>query len=146
AGIAHAGAMLVGWIVDVGFRFGVTGVLQRNMLAEVRRRPGARSLDRTPGEALSVFRDDVEHAENRADWTIDMTGNGVFAIAAMTILLRVNATIAIFVFVPLVAVVLVVQMVRTRLRQPRAASQIATSQVTGGLGAVLRGVQAGQLA
>jgi len=146
AGIAHAGAMLVGWIVDVGFRFGVTGVLQRNMLTEVLRRPGARSLDRTPGEALSVFRDDVEHAENGADWTIDMTGNLIFATAAMTILIRVNATIAIFVFAPLVAIVLVAQIATNRLRQTRSASQIATSRVTGALGEIFGAVQAVQLA
>ena len=146
AGATHAGLQMAGWIVDVGFRFGVIGVLQRNMLAEVLRRPGARSLDRTPGEALSVFRDDAEHAENGADWTIDMIGNGIFAVAAMTILLWVNATIAIFVFVPLAAIVLIVQMVQTRLRQTRAASQIATSQVTGALGEIFGAVQAVQLA
>lgn len=146
AGAAHAGLQMAGWIVDVGFRFGVIGVLQRNMLAEVLRRPGARSLDRTPGEALSVFRDDAEHAENGADWTIDMIGNGIFAAAAMTILLRVNATIALFVFLPLVAIVLIVQLVQTRLRQTRAASQVATSQVTGALGEIFGAVQAVQLA
>lgn len=145
-GAANAGLLLVGWIVDVGFRFGVTGVLQRNMLIEVFRRPGARSLDRTPGEALSVFRDDVEHAENGADWTIDMIGNFLFAAVAMTVLIRVNATIAIFVFAPLAAIILVVQAVTTRLRQTRAASQIATSLVTGALGEIFGAVQAVQLA
>jgi ATP-binding cassette subfamily B protein len=146
AGIAHSGAMLIGWMIDVGFRFGVTGVLQRNMLTEVLRRPGARSLDRTPGEALSVFRDDVQHAEDGADWTIDMIGNAVFATAAMTILIRVNATIAIFVFAPLAAIVLVAQVATSRLRQTRSASQIATSRVTGALGEIFGAVQAVQLA
>ena len=145
-GAANGGLLLLGWIADVGFRFGVTGVLQRNMLMEVLRRPGARSLDRTPGEALSVFRDDVEHAENGADWTIDMIGNFLFAAAAMTVLIRVNATIAIFVFAPLAAIILVVQAVTTRLRQTRAASQIATSLVTGALGEIFGAVQAVQLA
>jgi ATP-binding cassette subfamily B protein len=146
AGIAHAAAMLIGWMIDVGFRFGVTGVLQRNMLAEVLRRPGARSLDRSPGEALNVFRDDVEHAENGADWTIDMIGNLVFATAAMTILIRVNATIAIFVFAPLAAIVLVAQIATNRLRQTRSASRVATSRVTGALGEIFGAVQAVQLA
>jgi ATP-binding cassette subfamily B protein len=146
AGLAHAGLMFVGWIVDVGFRFGVTGVLQRNMLMEVLRRPGARALDRTPGAALSVFRDDVEHAENGADWTIDMIGNFFFATAAMTILIRVNATIAIFVFAPLAAIILVAQAATNRLRQTRSASQIATSRVTGALGEIFGAVQAVQLA
>ena len=146
AGIAHAGAMLIGWMIDVGFRFGVTGVLQRNMLTEVLRRPGARSLDRTPGEALSVFRDDVQHAEDGADWTIDMIGNLVFATVAMAILIRVNASIAILVFAPLAAIVLVAQVATDRLRQTRSASQIATSQVTGALGEIFGAVQAVQLA
>jgi ATP-binding cassette subfamily B protein len=146
AGAAHAGLQVVGWLIDVGFRFGVTGVLQRNMLTEVLRRPGARSLDRTPGEALSVFRDDVEHAENGADWTIDMIGNFIFAAAAMTILIRVNATIAIFVFAPLAAIILVAQVATGRLRQTRSASQVATSHVTGALGEIFGAVQAVQLA
>lgn len=145
-GVANAGLMFSGWLVDVGFRFGVTGVLQRNMLMEVLRRPGARSLDRTPGEALSVFRDDVEHAEQGADWTIDMIGNFIFAAAAMTILIRVNATIAIFVFAPLVAIILVAQAATTRLHQTRSATQIATSRVTGALGEIFGAVQAVQLA
>ena len=146
AGAANAGLLLLGWIVDVGFRFGVTGVLQRNMLMELLRRPGARSLDRTPGEALSVFRDDVEHAENGADWTIDMIGNVLFAAGAMAILISVNAAIAIFVFAPLAAIILLVQAVTNRLRQTRAASQIATSRVTGALGEIFAAVQAVQLA
>ena len=146
AGIAHAGSMMVGWLIDVGFRFGVTGVLQRNMLTEVLRRPGARSLDRTPSEALSVFRDDVQYAEDGADWTIDMLGNAVFAVAAMTILIRVNATIAIFVFAPLAGIILLAQIVTNRLRETRSASQIATSRVTGALGEMFGAVQAVQLA
>ncbi|MEP7002978.1 MAG: ABC transporter ATP-binding protein [Chloroflexota bacterium] len=146
AGAAHAGLQVVGWLIDVGFRFGVTGVLQRNMLTEVLRRPGARSLDRSPGEALSVFRDDVEHAENGSDWTIDMIGNFVFAAAAMTILVRVNATIAVFVFAPLAAIIGVAQVATGRLRRTRSASQVATSHVTGALGEIFGAVQAVQLA
>ena len=136
----------VGMYVDVGFRFGVSGWLQRNMLSEVLRRPGARSLDRTPGEAQSIFRDDVEHAENGADWTVDMIGNLVFAAVAMTILIRVNATIAIFVFVPLVAIMLIAQAATTRLRRSRSATQQATSRVTGALGEIFGAVQAIQIA
>jgi ATP-binding cassette, subfamily B, bacterial len=137
---------VVGSIWDTGFRFGVSGWLQRNMLAEILRRPGARSLDRTPGEAQSIFRDDVAYVEDGADWTVDMIGNGVFAVAALTILIRVNATIAIFVFLPLVAIMLVAQAAATRLRQSRSATQQATSRVTGALGEIFGGVQALQIA
>jgi ATP-binding cassette subfamily B protein len=145
-GIAGAVANTAGMSIDVFFRFSVSAVLQRNMLAEILRRPGARALDRSPGEALSVFRDDVEHAENGSDWTVDMFSYGVFALVALGILLNVNATITLFVFVPLVAIVAIVQVATRRLQQSRAASQAATSRVTGALGEIFGAVQAVQLA
>jgi ATP-binding cassette subfamily B protein len=64
----------------------------------------------------------------------------------MAILLNVNATITIFVFVPLIAIVLVAQVATRRLQQSRAASQIATSRVTGALGEIFGAVQAVQIA
>ncbi len=146
AGAVEAIFQVAGMVVDVGFRFGVSGMLQRNMFAEILRRPGARALDRTPGEAQSIFRDDVEHAENGADWTIDMIGNFTFAAVAVAILVSVNATIAILVFVPLVFIVLAAQAATSRLRSSRVASQQATSRVTGALGEIFGAVQAVQLA
>jgi ATP-binding cassette subfamily B protein len=145
-GIAGAVANTAGMSIDVFFRFSVSAVLQRNMLAEILRRPGARALDRSPGEALSVFRDDVQHAEDGSDWTVDMISLTIFSIAAMAILLNVNATITIFVFVPLIAIVLVAQVATRRLQQSRAASRIATSRVTGALGEIFGAVQAVQIA
>ena len=146
SGVAGAVAETAGMTVDVFFRFSVSAVLQRNMLAEILRRPGARALDRSPGEAMSVFRDDVEHAENGSDWTVDMISLTVFAAAAMWILISVNATITIFVFLPLLAIVALAQVVTRRLQQSRAASQIATSRVTGALGEIFGAVQAVQIA
>ena len=146
SGIAGAVANTSGMTIDVFFRFSVSAVLQRNMLAEVLRRPGARALDRSPGEALSVFRDDVQHAEDGSDWTVDMISLTVFSIAAMAVLLNVNATITVFVFVPLAAIVLLAQVATRRLQQSRAASQVATSRVTGALGEIFGAVQAVQLA
>jgi ATP-binding cassette subfamily B protein len=145
-GVAGAVAETAGMTIDVFFRFSVSALLQRNMLAEILRRPGARALDRAPGEALSVFRDDVQHAENGCDWTVDMFSYSVFAIAAFAILLSVNPTITIFVFVPLIAIVLVAQVATRRLQQSRAASQVATSRVTGALGEIFGAVQAVQIA
>ena len=145
-GIAGAVANSSGMTIDVFFRFSVTAVLQRNMLAEVLRRPGARALDRAPGEALSVFRDDVQYAEDGSDWTVDMFSLTVFAIIAMAILISVNATITIFVFVPLIAIIAIAQVATRRLQQSRAASQVATSRVTGALGEIFGSVQAVQIA
>src|SRR2546430_15478354 len=70
----------------------------------------------------------------------------VNASLAMWILIQVNATIAIFVFVPLVAIILVAQAATRRLQQTRVASRAATSRVTGALGEIFGAVQAVQIA
>jgi ATP-binding cassette subfamily B protein len=64
----------------------------------------------------------------------------------MWILVNVNATITIFVFGPLIAIVGVAQVVTRRLQQSRAASRVATSRVTGALGEIFGAVQAVQIA
>jgi ATP-binding cassette subfamily B protein len=145
-GLTQAVVNTTGVLVDMVYRFSLSAVLQRNMLAELLRRPGARALDRTPGEALNVFRDDVRIAEDGVDWILDMVFHVINASLAMWILLRVNATIAIFVFVPLVAIVLVAQAATRRLQQTRVASRAATSRVTGALGEIFGAVQAVQIA
>jgi ATP-binding cassette subfamily B protein len=145
-GIAQSAAITAGMLVDVVYRFSLSAVLQRNMLAELLRRPGARALDRTPGEALNVFRDDVRIAEDGVDWTLDVVFHAINAALAMWILLSVNATIAIFVFVPLVVIILVAQAATRRLQQTRVASRAATSRVTGALGEIFGAVQAVQIA
>ena len=80
------------------------------------------------------------------DWTLDMVFHVVNASLAMWILIQVNATIAIFVFVPLVAIILVAQAATRRLQQTRVASRAATSRVTGALGEIFGAVQAVQIA
>lgn len=145
-GVLYAAVQTLGMVIDAVFRFSVSAVLQRNMLREILRRPGARALDRTSGEALNVFRDDVQHAENGSDWTLDMLTLGIFTALAMYILVRVNATITIFVFVPLVAIVLVAQVASARLQRSRLASRQATGRVTGALGEIFGAVQAVQIA
>jgi ATP-binding cassette subfamily B protein len=145
-GIAQSVANTAGFLIDVVYRFSLSAVLQRNMLGELLRRPGARALDRTPGEALNVFRDDVRIAEDGIDWVLDVAFHTVNAVLAMWILLRVNATIAIFVFVPLVVIILVAQAATRRLEATRVASRAATSRVTGALGEIFGAVQAVQIA
>ena len=146
AGVIHALVNTIGMVIDAVFRFSISAVLQRNMLREILRRPGAHALDRSSGEALNVFRDDVRHAEDGTDWTLDMLTLGIFTAVAMSILVRVNATITVFVFVPLVAIVLVAQVASARLQRSRLASRQATGRVSGALGEIFGAVQAVQIA
>jgi ATP-binding cassette subfamily B protein len=145
-GITQAVTFTIGILVDVVYRFNLSAVLQRNLLAEILRRPGARALDRTPGAALVVFRDDVRIAENAVDQILDMAFYAIVATVALAILISVNASIALFVFVPLAGVVVVAQATTARIRTARAASQNATGRVTSALSEIFGSVQAVQIA
>ena len=145
-GIAQAVIYTIGILVDVVYRFCLSAVLQRNLLAEILRRPGARALDRTPGAALTVFRDDVRIAENAVDQILDMVFYAIVATGALAILISVNASIALFVFLPLAGVILVAQATTARIQTARAASQTATGRVTSALSEIFGSVQAVQIA
>ncbi len=136
----------LGGLVDIRFRFGVSNLLRRNMLAGILNRPGAQALSESVGETISRLRDDTQQAENAADWTIDAIGQALFALGAFLILLDINPAMTLWVFVPLVAVVATVQVASARLQNYRAGSRRSTADVTGALGDMFGAVQAIQVA
>jgi ATP-binding cassette subfamily B protein len=127
----------------VGFRS--RGLLQRNLLARILARPGAQALPVSPGEALSTFRDDVNTMWG-AGWVFDVAGFAVFALGGLAILLAIDQRVTLLVFLPIVAVIVLAHVARTRLRRLRERSRAATGRVTGALGEVFGAVQAIQVA
>src|SRR2546423_14283545 len=103
--LARVVVLLCGALADTLHRFTMSALLRRNMLERILERPGARAVPYSAGEAISRFRDDAELVEDAISWTLDTIGTALFAITAMVILLRINATITLLVFVPLVCVV-----------------------------------------
>jgi ATP-binding cassette subfamily B protein len=133
----HYGAM-----ADNTHRFIMSALLRRNMFESILKKPGASSMPCSQGEALNCFRDDAGTIENSISWTLDFIGNVVFVIVAVTIMVSINAKITLFVFTPLVAVVAIVQMLRSKLQKYREASREATGLVTGAMGEIFSAVQA----
>lgn len=131
-----------GALQDIVLRFNMSGLLRRNLLARVLELPGAQGVQGSTGEAISYFRDDVEQAENAVDWTLDIIGQVLFTIVALTILVRINLQITLFVFVPLVFVVAVAHLLAGRIERYRRAARTATEQVTGAIGEMFEAVQA----
>lgn len=138
-------AIWLGGLVDIRFRFNVSMLLRRNMLAGILNRPGAQALSESVGEAISRLRDDTQQAENAADWTIDAIGQALFALAAFLILLDINVQMTLWVFLPLVAVVATVQVASNRLQDYRRGSRLSTADVTGALGDMFAAIQAIQV-
>jgi ATP-binding cassette subfamily B protein len=136
------GLIFGGGTADPLHRFQMSALLRRNLLERILDRPGAQALPGTVGAALSVFRDDAEQAEDAISWTLDSIGTGVFAIAALAVLLSINVQITVLVFLPLVGVVAASRLARRLVERARVASRSATGRVTGAIGEMFTGVQA----
>ena len=145
-GVVRVLLMLGGALADILHRFTMASLLRRNLLTRILARPGAQPLPGSVGDVISHFRDDTEQGEDSVSWTLDTIGQGLFTVLALVILLRINATLTIFVFGPLVGVVAIAHMATTRVHRYRRAGRQATAQVTGALGEMFEAVQAVQVA
>ena len=110
-GVALARVVLVlgGALTDILHRFTMSTLLRRNALERILQLPGARALPESPGEAITRFREDATQVEDNLSWTMDMIGAVSFAVASIAVLFSVNSRITLFVFLPLVAVLIAAQ-------------------------------------
>ncbi|MCA9961777.1 MAG: ABC transporter ATP-binding protein, partial [Anaerolineales bacterium] len=125
----------------------IFGTLQVNMMKHILRRPGAAALPGSPGEAVSRFRGDVEKIMFfTADWLVDVPGLLAGAVVGLFVLFRINGTVTMAVVVPLVIVMTLSNMARTRLEHYRAEERKAAGRVTGFIGETYGAVQAVKVA
>lgn len=115
--------------------------LQRNMLGWLLAQPGAVGSRLSAGEVISRFRDDIEHVDEGFDQTVDVFGSFVVAVLSFVVLARIDLAITAVMFIPMVAIVVVVGLLGTRIAAYRTAAREATEDVTGYLGEVFGAVQ-----
>ena len=70
-----------------------------------------------------------------------MSGAFVFAAIATVVMLSIDVRITLFVFTPLVAVVVIAERAGTHIRRYRIAAREATGRITGSLGEMFGSVQ-----
>lgn len=150
-GTARIVAIFAGRVTKTQHRFTISSLVRHNLLAKLLQKPGAEPFTihhktLSPGEVISFFREDVAQIEDNVVGTNEILGAGVFAIASLFILFSVNARLTLFVFLPLVAIALVVQSAETHIKHYRSASRQATQRVTGLMGELFGTVQAIQIA
>jgi ATP-binding cassette subfamily B protein len=138
--------IIVGFIIDVNLRVRMSGLLRRNMLEHILKKPGARAIPCSPGEAITQFREDVEHVEETLSWSADAIGMTFFAGVSFYILYNIHAQLTLYVFLPLIVVVTAAQLATSRIQRYRSESREATSQVTGAINEMFNSVQAIQIA
>ncbi len=144
--LARAGLIYVGASVDILFRFKVSALIRRNLLENLMKKPGALPRKAATGEILNSFRDDAKQIEDAVDWTIDIIGTLVFAAAAVVILLSIDAKVTLFVFTPLVAVIVLANSASSRIEENRRKSRKASAAVNGIIGEMFNSVQAVKVA
>lgn len=146
AGVARIVSILAGALIDIRHRFTMETLLRQNLLSGILKRPGARAVPGSTGEALNTFRDDVIVVEDLLSWMVDQAAFIVYAAVALTILVAIDARITAVVVVPLLGVIVAARAVSKYIRRFREASRLATERVTGAIGEAMEGVQAIQLA
>ncbi len=117
-------------------------LLRRNLLRAVLDGPAVVALTESPGAALSRFRDDVEEVVESIDAWFDLFARTVTVIVALVVLLRINAGLTLVAFVPLAAIVVLVNQAKGPITTYRQRSRAALAQATGFLGELLGAVSA----
>jgi ATP-binding cassette subfamily B protein len=128
------------------FAYANAAMIQRNLLRRILELPGGRALPSSPGETVSRFRDDIEHV---IWWPIgfnNVIGSSFTGAIAIIVMLSINPYITIAVFLPIAAVVAIVELARRRIVVYRRANQVRTAAITGYISDVFASVQTLQVA
>lgn len=131
----------VGGRVDAIHRFTMSALLRRNLLECIVKYP-QKEKKASLGETMNCFRDDINEIEDIVSFTLDIIGDGTFAIGAFMILLSINAKITLYIFMPLVVVILLSQKAMKYISKYRTTAREATSEVSGAIGEIFNGIQA----
>lgn len=132
--------------VQVTFQLTLGALLRANLFEGILRRPAARALAESAGDAVSRFRDDVAEAAAFFAYLNIVVAYSAVAIAGFVIMVRINAVITLLVFIPLIAVMLIANLATRRAEQYRQQSMQATASVTESVAEMFTAVQAIKLA
>lgn len=133
-------------LTNAPFIFINSALMQKNLLTRILQLPGAQALPASSGEAISRLRDDVDENSGFLMAFNDLLAFVAFVTVAFVIMFRINPLITFTVFMPMMAIVLIVQFVGGRIKQRRLANREATGDVTGFIGELFGSVQAVQIA
>ncbi len=135
-------ALYLGIVSWSSFWFTIEALLRANMLGWIVQGPGPRALQKSTGETVSTFRDDVEAVLDYMDGWLDLTGEAVFTIIALAIMVAIDPMITVVSALPLVVIVAAANLFTSRLKRYRQAARETTARVTGCIGELFGGVQA----
>ena len=133
-------------LTNVPFFVHTMTLLRKNLLKHILRRPGAKALPDSPGEATSRFGGDVFEIPLFALWLNDIQGSLLFTVVAIVVMLSINPTITVIALIPFIFVGVVAALATSRIEQYRRASRRAAGIVIGFIGEFFGAVQAVKVA
>jgi ATP-binding cassette, subfamily B, bacterial len=140
--IAYLGDAWGGWT----FRGLAGALLQRNLFAAALRRPGALAPPVSSGEAINRYRDDVAETADFPTWLGTNLGYLASFLIAVAIMARINLTITLVIFLPLVITIVSSYVAWARWRLAWQVVGQTSDAVTGFLGELFGAVQAVKVA
>lgn len=144
--VARSACIFVDIPLDAAWGAIAATLLRKNMFVRILERPGAQAVPGSPGDALTRFRDDINEIVGFLQQIPFLIGDGLFAIIACVIMLRVSVLITIVVVIPMLLVVGITTVLMQRIGEYRNASLAATTRVTGFIGEMFGAVQAVKVA
>ena len=114
--------------------------LQVNLLQNILKSSGVRTAQ-SSGEMINRFDDDADGIVAPLATIIELSGHAISALIALYVLLRINAFITLFAFLPMIAIILITNWMGRRIETYRRTNRETTGNVTGFLGELLGAVQ-----
>ncbi len=144
--VARVAAIFADVTVYFSFMYSLAALLRKNLFEHILKRPGARAVPGSPGEAISRFRGDVNEMANFMAESLILAGFGFFALVAVVVMLGINTRITVIVFFPLVIVIAVVNLAMKNIERYRQTNRKATGSVTDFIGEMFGAAQAVKVA
>jgi ABC-type multidrug transport system fused ATPase/permease subunit len=142
----RAAVILFGSNIWNSYWLSIETYLRQNLMEGLLRRPGAKAMMESPGEAISRFRDDVHEVTNYLEFFVDNGGEAMFVALALVVMFSINPFITLCVFVPLFLIIAFSKQMTGRIRKYRRANREASGRVTDFLGELFGAIQAVKVA
>jgi ATP-binding cassette, subfamily B, bacterial len=133
-------------LTNVPFAVKIMMLLRKNLLTHILRRPGARALPDSPGEATSRFSGDVQEIPSFGLGVNDFLGLLLFSVVAVGVMLSINVMITLLALAPFVIVGFIANASTERIEKFRRASRKYTGRVCGYIGEMFGAVQSVKVA
>ncbi len=129
------------YYADVPIFSEISGLLRRNLLKHILRRPGAAPLPDSPGEAVSRFRNDVFEIPLFLLWFNDIISGLVIIGVSLALMAGISPSVTLIALTPVLLAGLIANAAASRIQKYRRASRQATGKVTGFIGEFFGAVQ-----